>query len=179
MLTITIPSEESFDDVAQEFVTTPEVVLELEHSLFSLSKWESFWEKPFLGKGDKTTEETIGYIIAMTLTPNVPREVYDRLTNENLLQVNDYINAKMTATWFADRPSKNTGEVITAEIVYYWMISMNIPFECEKWHFTRLLTLIQVCNEKNKPAKKESKASIAQRNRMLNAQRRAQLKTSG
>lgn len=180
MLTITIKGEEFFDDATQKFITTPDIVLELEHSLASVSKWESYWEKPFLGPGEKTTPETIGYVIAMTNTPDISRDVYDRLTNEQLTQINDYINAKMTATWFAETPDKSGGrEVITAEIIYYWMVSLSIPLEWEHRHLNQLFTLIKVCNEKNSPKKKLSKRELAERNRQLNAQRKAQLKTSG
>lgn len=181
MLTIVVPGQEFFDEATQQFINTPEITLELEHSLASLSKWESVWHKPFLGKGEKTTEETIGYVIAMTKTQNVPREVYDRLSNDNLQRINEYINAQMTATWFAETPHKGgSPEVITAEIVYYWMISLGIPLECEHWHFDRLITLIKVCNEKNSPQKKKmGRRELVEQRRMLNAQRKAQLKTTG
>ena len=180
MLRITVPSQEYYDEALEEFVTLEPVTLELEHSLTSLSKWESFWEKPFLGPAVKTTEETLSYIECMTLTVNVDRNVYSRLSNENLEASNTYIDARMTATWFVDsKPSGKAHDVITAEIVYYWMISLNVPFECQNWHLNRLLTLIRVCNEKNSPAKKLSRAELAARNRALNEERKAQLKTQG
>ena len=179
MLTITVPGDEMFDNSTQEFVTQGDVILELEHSLVSLSKWESKHEKPFLGKADKTTEETLDYVRCMTLT-EVPEEIFLRLSAENFDAVNEYINAKMTATWFSEQPgSPQSSEVITAELIYYWMVSFSIPFECETWHLNRLFTLIRVCSIKQSKPKKMSRSEIAARNRELNAQRRAQLGTKG
>jgi hypothetical protein len=180
VLRIRVPGIESFDEASQEFASVGEFDLFLEHSLASLSKWESTFEKPFLGQGTKTDQEVIGYIQCMTVTEDVPPDVYLRLSQENINDVNDYINAKMTATWFSNeknaRPSR---EVITAEIIYYWMVSLNIPFECEHWHLNRLFTLIKVCNEKNAPKKKMSKRELLARNRSLNEQRKAEMNTRG
>jgi hypothetical protein len=180
MLTIVVLGTEMYDEVRQEFVTEGDITLDLEHSLVSLSKWESKYEKPFLGKTDKTTEEVIDYIKLMTLTPNIPPEVFDKLSQDNLAKINDYIEAKMSATWFNDSPSASPSrEVITSELVYYWMITFQIPFECQYWHLNRLFTLIRVCNLKQAKPQKMSKAEIARRNRDMNAQRRSELGTKG
>lgn len=180
MLTIIVPGKEFFDETRKEFFTQDDVTLELEHSLVSLSKWESKYEKPFLDTKEKTTEETLGYVKAMLLTPNIPEEVISRLSKENLEKINEYLGAKMSATWFSDSPgAPPSREVVTAEVIYYWMITFNIPFECERWHLSRLFTLIRVCNAKQAKPKKMSRNELAQRNRELNAQRRKRLGTTG
>lgn len=180
MLQITIPATERWDEVRQEFVSTKEQKLQLEHSLISLSKWESKWCKPFLSKTDKTLEETIDYVRCMTLTTNVNPDIYYCLTNDNIRAINEYIDAPMTATFFAEERSGGANrETITSELIYYWMISHNIPFECQKWHLNRLLTLIRVCNVKNAPPKKRSAREIMSRNAALNAERRKRLNSKG
>lgn len=180
MLHIIIPAVEQWDEVKQEFVYTKDQTLSLEHSLVSLSKWESKWCKAFLTKQEKTFEETLDYIKFMTITQNVDPKVYNYLTNENIDEVNRYIEAPMTATYFSeDKTSKISREQVTAELIYYWMISLNIPFECQKWHLNRLLTLIKVCNIKNTPPKKRSRKDIMSSNAALNAARRKQLNTRG
>lgn len=180
MLTITIPEEELFDEVNEEFVTFEPIELQLEHSLVSLSKWESKYEKPFLASDEKTDEEVRFYIYCMVISPGeISPDITDRFTEADFQAVNDYLQKKMTATWFAEKKAGKSREVITSELIYYWMIAFNIPFQCETWHLNRLLTLIKVCNVKNNPDKKMSRSEIVRRNRELNAQRRAQLGTRG
>ena len=180
MLQLTIPATELWDEEKQEFIQTKEQTLQLEHSLVSLSKWESKWNKAFLGRQPKTVEETLDYIRCMTLTKNVDSEIYKLITNDNIQMINKYIELPMTATTFLEE--KNNGrsnETVTSELIYYWMISLNIPFECQKWHLNRLLTLIRVCNVKNTPPKKRSKRELMSRNAALNAARRKKFNTTG
>lgn len=181
MLQITIPANEQWDEKREEFVTTKEQRLNLEHSLISLSKWESKWCKPFLSNKEKSHEEILDYIKCMTLTKNINPEVYNSLTNENIKQVNDYITAPMTATTFSESGvrKKANNEIFTSEVIYYAMTAYNIPFECEKWHLNRLITLIRVCGIKNEPPKKMSKRSIMSQNAALNAARRKKFNTKG
>ena len=181
MLRIEIPiSPEGWDEEKNEFVAPTSKVIELEHSLISLSKWESKWEKPFLGKEPKTLEETIDYVRCMTLSPRVDPNVYNHLTPENIRQINKYIEAPMTATWFTENKSKSrSNEQITSELIYYWMIALSVPFECQKWHLNRLLTLIRVCNIKSQPPKKMNRREILSRNAALNAARRKQFNSKG
>ena len=180
MLTLIVGETEVFDNEKQQFAKVGGVVLELEHSLASISKWESAWEKPFLGPQPKTGEETLGYVLDMLMTPNVSSEVFLQLTEDHYKQINEYINRKMTATTIREIPGQGKSrEIITSEVIYHWMISLNIPFECERWHFNRLMTLIKVCSQKNQPQKKMSKGEALRRQHELNAQRRAQYNTRG
>lgn len=180
MLQITIQPSELWDEEKQEFINIKGQVLQLEHSLVSVSKWEAKWCKTFLSREEKTYDETIDYIKCMTITQNVNPDTYKAITKDNMDQINAYISAPMTATWFSNENSGGASrERITSELIYYWMIALNIPFECQKWHLNRLLTLIRVCNIKNKPPKKMSKSEIMNRNASLNAARRKQFNTSG
>ena len=179
MLTIRVGAVEAFDDSTQEFVATGGTPIQLEHSLASLSKWESEFEKPFLSTNEKTLGELTFYIKAMTLTPDVPDELYYRLSEKNIEEINAYINKKMTATWFSETTPETSKEIVTAELIYYWMTAFQIPFECQYWHLNRLFTLIRVCSMKHEKPKKMSRAEVARRNRELNEQRKAQLGTRG
>lgn len=180
MLQITLPAIDAWDESTQEFVSLKEQTLCLEHSLVSLSKWESKWNKAFLTKNEKTYEETLDYIKCMTITQNVKSEVYDRLTVQDIREINEYISAPMTATTITEIPgSSSSRDIVTSELIYYWMIALNIPFECQKWHLNRLLTLIKVCNAKNAPPKKMSKKEVASQYASLNAARKKKLGTRG
>lgn len=180
MLQIILNDGEQWDEEKQEFVSGKSHVLQLEHSLVSLSKWESKWGKPFLTSKDKSAEEILDYIKCMTITQNVKPEIYNMLNNSNIEQINQYIGSPMTATYFSDNSAKKSNnEIVTSELIYYWMIALNIPFECQKWHLNRLLTLIKVCNIKNQPPKKMSRRELMSRNAALNASRRKQYNTRG
>jgi hypothetical protein len=180
VLSLPIYGPESYDSSRDRFTRTELFRLELEHSLVSLSKWESKFEKPFLGDGEKSGEEVLWYIEAMHQGENLPEDFHEKLEVSDIEAINDYINAKMTATWFADVPGRTAQkEIITAEIIYYWMVSLNIPFECQNWHLNRLLTLIRVINEKNSPPKKLSREEVLARNRAINEQRQKQYGTAG
>lgn len=179
MISIKIPAGEMYDEVKEEFVNFNGATISLEHSLMSISKWESKWHKPFLGHDKKSIEETIDYIQCMTITQNVNPIAYKFLTPDNITDVNQYIENPMTATTFSDEHGRPSREIITSEIIYYWMIAMNIPSEYQKWHLNRLLTLIRVCSIKNSPKKKMSAAELNARNKALNDARRKQLNTRG
>jgi len=179
MLQIRIPEFEGWDEKNEIFVNKKAQNLTLEHSLVSISKWEAKYHKPFLSREEKTSEETIDYIRAMTLTQNVDPDVYNRLTNENIFQIRDYIDDPMTATTFRNDHSSPNREIITSELIYYWMVASNIPFECQKWHLNRLLTLIRICSIKNQPQKKMGKNELLSRNAALNAARRKKFNTKG
>ena len=183
MLQITIPNRECWDEKTNSFIVVKGQTITLEHSLVSLSKWESKWRKPFLSDKQKTKEETIDYIRCMTITQNVDPNVYFNIDTAMIKQINDYISSPMTATWFGNnkqgRVSGKNGGVVTAEKIYYWMIALQIPFECQKWHLNRLLTLIRVCEVESQPNKKMSKKALISRNKALNSARKKRLGTNG
>ena len=180
MLEIVIPETEQYDEANGCFITTKKQVLRLEHSLVSLSKWESKWHKPYLSRKPKSQEEQIDYIRCMTLTQNIDPEVYTRLSAENYAAINAYIEAPMTATCLIeDKQARGHKETVTSELIYYWMISYNIPVEFQKWHLNRLLTLIRVCNVKNSPPKRRSKREMWNRNAAINAANRKRFGSKG
>lgn len=179
MLQITVPGFEYFDEKSGMIISVKGQDLQLEHSLVSISKWESKWKKAFLGSEQKTREETIDYIRCMTLTQNVKPILYKGITYENVKRVNEYIADPMTATTFKKTQKHSSNSLVTSEIIYFWMISLEIPMECQRWHLNRLLTLIRVCDEKNQPGKKMSKRDVMSQYRSLNAARRSRYGTRG
>lgn len=178
MLKIKLTLSESYDEKKQEFVTE-EYTLKLNHSLVSVHKWESKWEKPFLSPDEKNQEETLHYIECMILNDDVPENVLGYLTDEHLEEIRSHIGAKMSATWFVEKKEKPNRDVITSELIYYWMFTLTIPKECETWHLNQLLTLVRVFSEKNAPEKKMSREEQMARQRSLNAQRKAKLGSRG
>ena len=179
MLRIYVPSGELYDERTERFITVNGRELQLEHSLVSVSKWESKWKKPFLGMTAKSREETIDYVRCMTISQNVDPNVFVGLTDANIEAVNKYIDDPMTATTFKNNQKRPNRQIITSEIIYYWMISLGIPMECQKWHLNRLLTLIRVCDEKNQPSRKKNRKDVMAENRALNQMRRARTGSRG
>lgn len=179
MLIILVDRTKVYDEETQTFGYVGGVEIQLEHSLVSLSKWESIHTKPFLSKDKKTPEEILSYVECMLLTQNPPENFLYTLLEEDFTAINDHIESKKTATWFSAPQTRRNVETITSELVYYWMTVFNIPFECENWHLNRLFTLIQICNEKQAKPKRMNRAEAAQRQRELNARRKAELGTKG
>jgi len=175
MLTVKIPACEYYDSEKDEFLYTKEQTLKLEHSLLSIAKWEERWEKPFLKEDEKSPEEYVDYIRCMTITQNVDPLIYRHLPKEVINQIGDYIDKKMTATWFREDQTKRPNkEIVTAEVIYYWMFSYGIPLDFQKVHLNKLMTLIRVFSEKNSPPNKMSRNEIYAQQRKLNAMRRKQ-----
>lgn len=179
MLHITIPETELFNESTGMFDYTKSQKLQLEHSLISVAKFESKWKKPFLSDRPRTLEESIDYIRCMTLTQNADQDCYKYIPQSVMGEVNAYIDDDMTATTFSEMGGRSKSSTITAEIIYYWMVSFNIPFECQKWHLNRLMTLIRVCSIKQQDPKKRSTQSILQENKAMNEARRKQHNTNG
>lgn len=174
MLEISLPAMEIYNASLNKFVDLPAQTLQLEHSLISLSKWESKWKKAFLANTPKTQEEVLDYIRCMTITRNVDPIRYQCLPTTVYDQIRQYIDDPMTATTIRDVKGKSAKrEIVTSEIIYYWMVTLNIPFECQKWNLNRLITLIRVCEIKNGGGQKMPKKDIYAQNRALNAARLA------
>jgi hypothetical protein len=180
MLKIIVSGDEVFNEETQEFSTVDDFVLELEHSLVSLSKWESKFEIPFLGPQQKTNIHIYEYVKMMALDDTLTDEMFMRLSDRNITDINDYINSAQTATTFGDLPrSPGPQEIVTAELIYFWMINFSIPFECQNWHLNKLFALIRVCGVKANKPKKMSKQAMSQKYRELNERRRTEMGTRG
>ena len=181
MLEIRIDGKEFWNQEKEEFVNTKGITLRLEHSLISISKWEAKYKRPFLSDGPKTLQETYDYIAFMSLDRNVSMTELEGITEEDYKKILDYIHDPMTATKISNNAKNklNSNHVLTSEEIYYDMTALNIPFECEKWHLNRLLTLIQIASIKNEPPKKMSKGEIYRQNAELNRARRAKYHSRG
>lgn len=181
MLELHVLGQEFYNEETEEFTSIDDYTLLLEHSLSSLSKWESKYKKPFLSNTEKSFEETLAYVEFMILNKNYPKDICSRLNNEHFTKINTYIESSESATTFNNTQTqgRRNSETITSELVYYWMVAFNIPFECQFWNLNRLFTLIQICNIKNAPPKKMSTREIASKNHALNQQRKQALGTSG
>lgn len=182
MLEITIPSFQVYNEKTNEILDVDGVTLKLEHSLVSLRKWEQIWHKPFLGKDEKNLEEMASYFECMTISPaNISKDLYLYMPEVYKAKIVSYIEDPMTATWFADKKkkrgaAKNNREIITAEVIYYWMITLNVPVEFQKWHLNTLLTLIRTISEKNGNGEKKDRSEWLSERRALNAERLAKLR---
>lgn len=182
MLELVIQGDEGFNEATGEFEYTKNVSLQMEHSLISIAKWEAKHHKAYLSrKRDKTYEEMIDYFRCMTINKNVDPSVYYRISKEQMVEIEHYINDPMTATYMPqdDDSPGGVSDTITAELIYYWMISYNIPPDYRRWHINQLMALINVCSRKNSPPKKRSTEAIQRRNARLNAERRARLNSKG
>ncbi len=182
MLKIELPEREFFNNKKNEFIVWTKRTLTLEHSLIAISKWESKWKKPFLENKARTLEESKDYIKCMSVNKELTDEDLLGLTQKEMKQINAYIEDPMTATWFNEKHGPKgpmRGQIVTSELIYYWMIAYEIPFECQKWHLNRLLTLIKVCDEKNKPGKKMTKNELKSRYQSLNSANRHKYGSKG
>ena len=180
MLSLQIQGCDFWDESTNQFVPMKSQVLQLEHSLVSISKWEAKYKKPFLSREGRTREETLDYIKAMTITQNVNPLLYNLITDDHIRKVNEYIDDPMSATTIKKQEGKgNAFKIITSEEIYASMVELRVPAEYQKWHFNRLMMLLRVLGERNKPPKKMRKSELARRNRSLNAARRARLGSRG
>lgn len=181
MLQIYVPAQEYYDERNEMFINIPAVTLKLEHTLVAISKWEAKWKKAFLGKQEKTNEEIVDYVKCMTLNEEpIDPMVYTALTASDFKKVKAYLEDKMSASYLPERDHGENGDTITSELIYYWLVALQIPFECQYWHLNRLLTLVQICNMKNNPDKhKMSREELLARNRALNAERKAKYNSRG
>lgn len=179
MLELTIPTTKMFNEQTGEITVLGGGTIKLEHSLAAISKWEAIVKKPFLEQESMTAQQLLLYIKCMS-EDTIDDKILAGITDKNIEDISDYISDSMTATWFKEDHKKTGGKrIVTSELIYYWMATVGIPFECDKWHFNRLMTLIRIAGEEQKPSEKMDKKALAKRNRSLNAARRAKMHSRG
>lgn len=184
-ITIKIKKQELYDETNEKFIELQsDYDLILEHSLISISKWESKWHKLYFDdKEKKSREEVLDYVRCMNTKYDAPDYVYNALTTEDFEAIAKYIDDPSTATKLPKMPEKNNSmrhEKLSSELLYYYMFKLNIPKECEKWHINRLLVLIEIFGIKDgNDSKKLSRAELIARNRSINAKNRARFNTKG
>lgn len=152
MLEIHIPELEFYDESNNEFFTRKPLDVSLAHSLISISKWEGIWKKAYFPssyqEGLQGGLEELSYVECMIIG-KTPSYVPMYLLQNHKRELHEYINDTQTATTLHQLgPRKGVTPTITSELIYYWMIKFGIPFECQRWHVSRLLALIEVCNNK-------------------------------
>ena len=181
MISFVISPEELWDHKNEVFVHKAPVMIHLEHSLRAISKWEARYCKPFIGKKEWTASEMLDYVRCMCLDDSIDPAVFLSLSAKQMEAVQAYIDLPMTATWFSNNEQRvgNRGSAVTSELIYFWMSSYGIDWQAQDWHLNRLMTLIRICSEKNKPPKKMPKGAAAARQRALNAKRLKKSHTGG
>lgn len=178
MLELRTQDQEFYDD-EHGFIEIPGGSYVLEHSLISVSKWESKWHIPFLSTEEKTDEQVRDYIRCMFVKPPKHKDAYLYFSLETIREIAEYINEPMTATTFSELSKRGGFQIITNEVIYYWMVACNIPFECDKWHLNRLLTLIKVVSLEMNPKKQMDTRDILEQNRRINEMRKKKYNTNG
>ncbi len=179
-LTVTIPGKELFDQQSKTFITIPATTVTLEHSLLSISKWESKWKRSYFIKEPMTIDQSIDYIACMCLTKNIDPKIFRFMDKKTAQEISNYIADPMTATTIKHRDKKPSREIITSELVYYWMVNFGIPFDpCQKWHFNRLMTLIEIATIKEAGDQKMPRKEMLKQRALLNSQRKAKYNTHG
>lgn len=178
MYPLTLPDFEAYNSETNEFVSIKGKTYKLEHSLISISKWESKWHRPFLSPtdGPRTPAETLDYVRCMCINDEIPESVLPYISRDEMDKIMKYINDPMTATTFSkrrkQRAARNSSTFVTSEVLYWQMSMFSIPYKCEQWHLNRLLTLLRVCEEKGQTPQKMSERDILRQYASANAARR-------
>lgn len=177
MLTLVIREPDLWDEEKAQFVLGKEHRYRLEHSLISISNWETEFERSFFNEPPTTWEEQIAYVKAMTIKPELTDEMAKYITAADLVAVNEYINKKKSGSnpHRDDKKKGSSRSYLTTEQIYSWMVGFNIPFETAKWPFQRLWNLILFCEGQNKKPRKYS----AKERRAIVAANRAKMHTKG